>query len=359
MNPFSCFYFIRENKTRCFLLIFMIFLGYAVYLGGLYVTNVMDNWNTPIEYRDKFVLIFPETEEERAELENFRKKAGEDNKARGLTFSSFNSFNWKTLMGFENGQFAFTFCSVEDFKAYCEFMDISCDFDSLKDGSMIMSERFAKNRGLAPGDCIDMEYGENIYGEYILDALTKEDGYTLYFIDQVLGAENAGMMVIGKELSAEELKAYVQEMYGNYQESTLKEDVWEQFETFYTIYIFIVILVALIMAVTINAAFVGMYQRRTFEFAVYRAIGISKRRIIGKIAGELLCMDAVALTAGGIVFFLALYLFNNLVLYPSGLYLRYYDRTALAGLVICNVMVVVPMILTRCRKLLKADICEY
>ena len=39
MKPFSAMYFVRENRTRCFLLIFMLFLGYVAYLGGLYVTT--------------------------------------------------------------------------------------------------------------------------------------------------------------------------------------------------------------------------------------------------------------------------------------------------------------------------------
>ena len=139
----------------------------------------------------------------------------------------------------------------------------------------------------------------------------------------------------------------------------VKKNITDQYEFFTPMYTFIVILLSIILAVTINAAFVGMYQRRNFEFAVYRAIGISKKRIVGKIVGELVLLDLGTLTLGGLVFFLALYLFNNLVLYPAGKYLTYFHPLALVGLVLCNVTILVPLIVTRCRQLLRADICEY
>lgn len=43
MKPLSSVYYIKENKARCLALIFMLFLGYAAYLGGIYVTNPADN----------------------------------------------------------------------------------------------------------------------------------------------------------------------------------------------------------------------------------------------------------------------------------------------------------------------------
>ena len=57
MKPFSAMYFVRENRTRCFLLIFMLFLGYVAYLGGLYVTNPRDNWELPVAYYRRMVRV--------------------------------------------------------------------------------------------------------------------------------------------------------------------------------------------------------------------------------------------------------------------------------------------------------------
>ena len=139
----------------------------------------------------------------------------------------------------------------------------------------------------------------------------------------------------------------------------LEEHINKQLESLNLIYAFIMILLAVIMAVTVNAAFVGMYQRRHFEFAVYRAIGISKGEIVKKIVGELLCMDGIAVMAGGAIFFLGLYLFNHLVLYPAGKYLRYFHPLALFCALLCNLAVLLPLMITRSRQMLKADMCDY
>ena len=50
MKPFSPLYFIKENASRCLALMLMIFLSFGCYLGGLYVTNPLDNWKVPLSY---------------------------------------------------------------------------------------------------------------------------------------------------------------------------------------------------------------------------------------------------------------------------------------------------------------------
>ncbi len=360
-TPFSALYFIKENKSRCILLMFMLFLGYGAYLAGLYVTNPYDNWRVGIEYYNDMVSINATTnDKDKQEFEAFKAEALKDNKVKIIDMGSYNGFSWNTVMGFEMGQCTFTFHSVDDFKTFCEFHNIDCDFENIKNGSLVLSEKFAKNIGLEIGNKVDKDYGSNIYGEFTLDVITNEDGYISYFIDE--NSEVVECLLLGEEIKGKELYDYaygLQEKYDVYVYKGLYNDMRGQFSMFDTIYMFVVILMAIIMAVTINAAFVGMYQRRNFEFAVYRAIGISKRRIIGKIAKELLCMDLVALTVGGGVFFTMLYLFNNMVLYPAGKYLNYFHSLALIGMVLCNIMVVIPLIITRCKRLLKADICEY
>lgn len=361
MKPFSALYYVWENRARCILLTFMLFLGYAAYLGGIYVTNPRDNWDMPISYYDRFVYV-NSTSGDAEEFARFCREAEESGRAAAIELGSYNSFNWESIMGFELGQFSLTFRSAEDFRSYCEYMGIDCDFKSLKSGSMILSERFANNVGLKIGDKIGKDYSESIYSEFTLDAVTKEEGYALYFIteenDTALNAVIIGRNgTESKELY--ELAYSLQERYDIYIHDGLEEEVDGWFKSFNMIYMFIIILMAAIMAVTIHAAFVGMYQRRNFEFAVYRAIGISKKRIVGKIVGELFYMDVAALVIGGGVFFLGLYLFNQLVLAPAGKYLCYFHPMALLGLALCNLAAILPLIVTRSRQMLRADICEY
>lgn len=363
MKPFSPLYFIKENKSRCILLMFMIFLGWGVYLGGLYASNPYDNWKLPIAMYDEMALISPSDTEEENDLEYnlFCEMLRDNDNVTVLPLGQEGGFNWKTIMGFESGYFSFTFSNVEDFKIFCHYMNIDCDYSNLKNGSMIMSQRFANNQKLNIGDMIDKDFAENILDAYTLDALTNEDGYTLYFINDK-PEDFPSSLVFGNGITGNELYELIYNTQKEHQvfvHDTLKSRLKEQFETFNMIYYFIILFLSLILAVTINAAFVGMYQRRNFEFAVYRAIGIPKWQIVGKLVGELLWMDFISLVIGGGIFFLGLYLFNNLMLYPAGLYLRYFHPTALFGLVLCNVTILLPLIATRCRQILKADICEY
>ena len=69
-------------------------------------------------------------------------------------------------------------------------------------------------------------------------------------------------------------------------------------KAFHYIYMLIVVLLAVVMAVTVNAVFVEMYQHRGPEFAIYRGIGIPGKKIICKIAGELLLLDGIAMAVG-------------------------------------------------------------
>lgn len=367
MKPFSPIYYIKENRRKCILLIFMLFLSYAVYLGGLYVTNIRDNWNLMLDNRKQCVLVYSQNADtEGEELKAFAKQVEKEGRAEVIWQEGrYNSLMWETIMGFSGGGITYTFSSVEDFKKYCEFLGIDCAFDKLKDGSFVLSDRFAKNRGLKLGDKVDPDYDRNIYGEYTLDALTEEDGYCQYYIDE--GKFNSGLILIGREKDGEILRGqalldYAKQLQQQF-DVVIGEDVEEridkQLKSIHMIYVFLVFLIAVIMAVTINAAFIGMYQRREYEFAVYRAIGISKKAMAGKMAGELLVMDIIALASGAGVSMLFLYLYNYFVLYPVGKYLRYFHPIALLGLLVCNITVVVPLVVTRCRSLLRADICDY
>jgi len=363
MKPFSPFYFIKENTSRCLALMMMIFLSFGCYLGGLYVTNPLDNWKVPFSYYD--TMRTPGASALDADFSQytaFRQEMEEHPNILVLEQGQSNGFPWTTVMGFEIGTFTLTFRSVEDFKAYCEFFHIDCDFSALSSGSLILSERLAKNKGLALGDVVDKNYHKQIYNTFTVDALTAEEGYCQYYIDDK-PLDYPNLLLLPVDISTEEfLEIFTEARERNsvaIYNGRLKENILLEYKSFNMIYTFIVILLSVILAVTINAAFVGMYQRRNFEFAVYRAIGISKHRIIGKIIGELVCLDFITLAVGGGIFFLALYLFNNLVLYPTGKYLNYFHPLALTGLLLCNLTILVPLIITRCRQLLKADICEY
>lgn len=366
MKPFSPLYFIKQNRERCFMLLFMIFLTYVSYLGGIYVTNVSSYFDYEIDNLRRFIVVkYNPSDENLEDYYKLKEVLSADENLTVIPEGVSEFIYTKTVMGFKSGFMQYVFNSVEDFKTFCTHMNIGCDFDNLKVGSMIMSSLSANNKGLNLGDKLEKgQEGsqEGIHDDYTLDALTDESGYHVYYINEQ--PCESDYLVLNLGMSEEAFLKYSNELMREYDvtiynSQTYKEEIDAQLKQLNYIYGLILILLALILAVIINAVLAGMYQRREFEFAVYRALGYSKGQIIKKIAGELICMDIIGLVAGGGIFFLGLYLLNNLYLDKVGKTLFYFHPLALFGLIFCNVVLVVPSIFTRCRQMLKADICEY
>ena len=360
MKPFSPMYFIKANRTKCALLIFMLFLGFAAYLGGLYVTNPDDNWKTAYEYENSYITVANMNSQKYDTFLNELKATG---KTEVIDLAGTNGVTWKTIMGFDTGFCGYTFKNAADLKKYFDHVGVSCDYTKLKTGTMVMSKMLAANRGYSVGDKIDHKKEEEVTSGKIFELveLTDQDGYFAYFIDDNNDYHGVSLL-LAKNTSKDDLlmtAAKLNTERGALIMLPIEAQISDQYEIMNIIYMFVIILFSVIMAITVNAAFVGTYQRRNFEFAVYRAIGISKKRMIGKLLGELLLMDAFALILGGALFFLFLFLFNNLALAPNGMYLCYFHPLALLGLLVCNVIVMVPLFITRTRQMLKADICEY
>jgi len=359
VKPFSAWYFVGKNRLRCFLLIFMFFLTFIAYIGGLYATNIMAMNDAYAERLDKYAIIY--ARESWKDFEN----AIEEIQARGditaLQQGYLPSAAVESIMQFPYGFGVSSFRSVEAFEQYCEYMDITCDTSNLKEGSFIASKLMANNRGVGLGEEIEEGDYDNFNRTYTLDAITDEAFYSAYIIDSL---ENGSYMLLPTDMPLTEFCEYMDELEERYDVyiydgEKCREEDYSYLKSFEMIYSMIVVLLAIVMAITMSAAFVGMYQQREPEFAVYRAIGISKGRVVGKIVKELILMDGIGMVLGGAMMLLAIYLSNHLVLIPKGWMLMYYHPTALIGLILCNVTALVPLMLTRSRKLLKVDICEY
>lgn len=362
MKPISAWYFIKENRVRCGLLAFMFVLTYLAYIGGLYATNVQTAFDYQKEGMKDYAAISPSASD--GDFSQFKSAMEEIQKNTDIKLIKqgvISRICVKSVMGFQNVYDQWAFNSVEDFKAFCEYRGVKCDFDSLTTGHVVMSQMAANNRGLEIGDKLVGWEDDVLLHSYTLGAITDEEGYWIYYINE---EENLNYIMLRGDLTEEEFAKYTGELDEKYNvnvfdREVMIENIDIQLGGFNFIYAFIVVLVAIIMAVTVNAAFVGMYQHRKPEFAIYRAMGITKGQIVRKIAGELLLIDVVGMAAGGALMMLILYLLNELVLFEQGLWLNYYHPFALIGLLACNLAVLVPMMLTRSRQLLKADICEY
>lgn len=363
MKPFSPLYFVIKNRSRCILLMFMIFLSFGAYLGGLYIYTPQENWEHSYPVYDDMVQVSRDYQNDKKSknYDAFLKEIKKHKDVHVIEMGWYAQLDRKTVMGFTDGTMSFSFRSVDDFKIYCGHFDIECDFSKLNPHTMVMSKLMADNRGIRVGDVLSDNDDNSLPYDVTVAYITEEDGYTQYFIGDK-DEDGNNIMLLGNGIPAEQVRKYADEINKEHPISypqTIREEVAETYSVFNTIFLIVIFFLALILAVTVNAAFVGMYQRREFEFAVYRGIGISKKRIIGKIAGEILLMDAAVLVIGSVIFFLGIYLLNELVLRSSGVYLAYYAPVAVMGLVICNITTIVPLIFTRSRALMKADVTEY
>ncbi len=356
MKPFSPLYFIKENRMRSVLLIFMMMLEYGIYLTGLYLGNSLDNWKYSLKNFEKTAVVYAvETDENLNDYNKLVEEVINNERIKVIYSGKSQQIDYNTIMGYKSGCISYTFRSVSDFKTYCNYFNIKCDFSSLKSGSMIMSKKYADNIGIRYGDTIRKDDEMRLTRDFRLDAVTDEDGYPIYFITDE-DEESRGLILLGDNVH--EYTEQLKQKYNVYIVNDMKSGMKQDYVPFKIIFYSIVFLFSVIMAIIINSAYIGMYQNRKPEFAVYRAIGISKVKTMFKIISELLCMDAAALISGAVVIFLFVYLFNNLYLYDKGLYLQYFNSTAISGTAISNLLIIIPLSVSRSAMAAKADICE-
>ena len=138
-----------------------------------------------------------------------------------------------------------------------------------------------------------------------------------------------------------------------------RDQVMPEMTIIYVIFYAMVVLVAVVLAVTINSVMTGQYLKRTYEFGVYRALGRSRREIRRKVAKEVLVMNFMAVLAGVVIIMLYTYLVNSLIYENKGLHLLYFSRIGLLGFLLCEILILVPVILSKGRRMGKADVTGF
>lgn len=354
----------KQNRRRVFLLVFMFVLTFAIYIAGLYISNVQAMFGYSIEKNVEAARIRPyKTDENYTDFYKAIKKLEEEKEITVLPQGSLSDIYFETIMNFNAGFFNYSFRNKEDFETYCKYAGIKLldKNKELGDGSVIMSSMQASNRGMKLGDPLIAGEDEFINQNYILDAITDDKGYNIYYISDTDSAE---YLVLNSSMDNNKFKEMLDKLGSEYNIFIGDNDYYiehmdSQFRNFNYIYFFVIILLSFIMAITINAAFAGMYQHRQGEFALYRAIGIPKIKIRLKIISEVLLMDITGIVSGILLMVLFIYLFNNLYLVKHGKMLFYYNNMSMAGMLVSNIVILIPVTFFQGRKLMKTDICNY
>ena len=364
MNPFSSLYYLRENKGRAVLCIFMMFLGTFMFLGGNYVDSMIHTYDRSFEYFDKVVKVSAQTtDEEFRDFEAFVEEVKADPQLDYVRYSAlgFPSLSHGTVLGLDIYDTCMVFNSVEDMKKVFDHLGIRGDLSGCRDRSVVMTEDLAKNRGVKLGDTLDKSDSNYLETTYTVNALLDEPGYGMFYL--FANPENLYRMYIFSDtLQGEELYRHVAKLAGDRKVQIVqsyRKEVMPEMTILYVIFYAMVALVAVVLAVTINSVMTGQYLKRTYEFGVYRALGRSKGEIRRKVAKEVLSMNLLAVLAGAAVTLLYTYLINSLLYEGKGLHLCYFSRIGFLGFLLCEVLILIPVILSKGRRMGKADVTEF
>ncbi|MBO4999003.1 MAG: ABC transporter permease [Lachnospira sp.] len=363
-KPFSAFYYMKENRGRAILCIFMMFLATLMFLAGNYIHSELYTFKKEMEYSDKLVVVgLQSTDEEFKDFADFTKAVEEDDKLKMVKSSAlgFSGMQHGTVLDLEMGGWAYVFNSVSDMQKVFDHLGIEGDFSKCKHRSMIISQDFAKDKGMKLGDMVDHSFDKSLDGEYTVDAIIDDGSYCTFYVyedDDSLGR----LYIYSDAMEGDELYHYVKKLAGDrkvqVQESE-RSTILPQFYVFYVLFYLIDILIAIVLAVTINSVVTGQYLKRTYEFGIYKALGRSRKEIKLKVAAEVLSMNLFACLMGFAAVFLFTYLINELVYKPKGLYLLYGSKIGLVGFILCDILIILPLILSKGRLMSKADVTEF
>ena len=365
IKPFSSFYYIRENKGRAFIAMFMMFLTVGMLIAGNYIYSLYWTFEPEIEFNDKVVsaeyLSIDETGEDfQSFLEDVR--ADENLKCVTRTGRGFSSMLHNSVLNLPIGGDSYTFNSVEDMEAVLSHVGIKGDFSNCKNRSVVISEEFAKDKGIKLGDVIGPEFDEDLSAEWTVDAIIPDAGFASFYIYEDDESNHARAYIYSDTMEGQELRDYLTNLLGDRQveiKRHFKEGIDEQFRAYFVIFYAVVILIAVVLAVTVNSVVTGQYMKRIYEFGVYRALGRSKREIKAKVAAEIIVMNVMACAIGIAISCLFTYLVNELLYIPTGRYLLYFSELGIKGFLLCDLLVVIPLIISKGKMMCKADVTEF
>ena len=149
-KPFSAFYYMKENRGRTILCIFMMFLATLMFLAGNYVHSELYTFERELEYSDKLVVVsLQSTDEEFKDFADFTKAVEEDDKLESVmsTALGFSGMQHGSVLNLEMGGWSYVFNSVQDMQKVFDHLGIEGDFSKCKHKSMIISQDFAKDMG--------------------------------------------------------------------------------------------------------------------------------------------------------------------------------------------------------------------
>lgn len=374
MNPFSPFTYIKRNRVRAISIIIMLACTCVVFMGGMYIDNITDVYNYSMEKPSDYLLWFQngnnndikdEAEALYAEQESILPESARTH----LDVESLYG-EVKSIMGFYTGTTWFLLRSEEDFNTFVKLTDALPKDTKLPDNSLILSEMLANNWGVKEGEILKGNGGfEHMYfpADMKVEKVLPLNGIQLYGWSG--SAPSSGVLILStteehaptltEDLNS--LQKNIMDKYKHiiaYTNEFQKAEAEEELSILSYFFAVIIVIVAVVFAITVNATFAAMFEKRKYEFSIYKAIGFSKKSLFGKIFGELLVMDGIGLVAGAGICFIVIKLLNAL-LWSSGLQFIHISALGVAGTLVCNVAIIIPVVMANMRRIKRYDVTVY
>ena len=367
MKPMSAMYYIRANRSRSLVMILLMFLSVTVFFIGNFIHSDERSFDKSSEYHEKMIRISQMSiDEDGKDFDTFVGNLKE-------VFSNIKfiprgryvgNLTRKSLMGLELATEPFVFNNASDMKEAFDVLGIEMDFTNIKDRSMVLSKNLADNLGLKLGDKVNSETvkGSKLQTEFTLDGIIDDGAYQVFYICDNGNPYEYYVYDVKDTISTRDfhkvvsaskykLKVYVSEFES--------DSVKRNFEPINFLFYTIAFLVAVVLAIVANTVITGFFMKRKYEFGVLRAIGISKNRIKLKVAAEFVIIDLIGMAVGFIVGFVIVYLLNSFCFIPAGKYMIYYSNVGLVGFLLCNMLIMIPMIILKGNQMAKADVTEF
>lgn len=377
MKSFSAWTYIANNKLRSTVLVIMMMFTAVCFVGDMYVNNVFDSVKATATIRKSYIEIgiHGSNNDLRKEFwdltENILDEFPEGKYQSAYVSNAYTIT--RPAMG-EIMECNFNYPIFNDEQAFNSFRDntdiIPKDIN-LADGEVVISEQLANTLNVKVGDslCTDPEGTDTDFVYYIdlkVKAIIDVPGsqvFGYYDCDYVSGCVifpvggcsdevYSEMESIAARLREEHPKLYISS------HDSFIDDFMSDMGILKGILWAVVVLLGAVLAVTVYAAFSAGFDKRKYEFSIYKAIGFSRKEILGKITSEILLMDLFGLILGAL-FCTAFFTILNKVLWSEGIHFYEVSLEGIIATLICNLMVVIPVIFLSLRKVKKYDVTEY
>lgn len=358
MTALSARCFLKNNKRKVCLLGFLFLLITICYFGEIYIFDSEKDMLNIMEMNEGITLVYMTDRSSEEEFTTLQKKLEQENKEY-IEVGMDIVYGWETALGFRNSVSTYVFQTVEDLKRYNEVVNIVPNEIKMSRDGIIASELYTKNIGIRKGELLK-EDNKYLYFQgktYQMQETFEKDGYFLYAVDK--NCTIGGMLCLG--LSEKEIRQLEQQYpaLGVKTKEEMTENIVSQFKVVNYIYYLVVMMISIVLAITVYASFKGVWDKRRFEFSLYKAIGFSNLQILWKNGKEILSIAFLGSAAGMSIFMLAWYLMNQTVWRDLGLQFCYFSLKGIGIMILCDMLVLLPFFVSQIRTVCKLDITEY